>query len=185
MIEPIYFQLIIDELKANPLPVSNYRQRCSTHKQSVFGVVARRNVPADYSKLCSSHPTLYKHLLEFGRNFSGTPFNSIIISEGHTSIHKRMLKGAVGFYTVVPFDEGVGGTLIRNDIPQSINATTAYTIVFYTTSSPTLPPPSVVSLNDADVFMRGSEPIVHTGRKIKKELNRIWIECKHVVVNFP
>ena len=95
-----------------------------------------------------------------------------------------MLKGAVGFYTVVSFDEGAGGTLTRYETPQSIDATTAYMIVFYTTPSHTLPPPSVVSLNDADVFMRGSEPIIHMSRKIKKELNGIWIEHKPVVVIF-
>jgi hypothetical protein len=187
MLTPEHLKPIIDELHANPLPVSNYRQRSSATKQSVFGVASRRGQPADYSKLCASHPATYKLLLDLANSLKLPLFSSILVSQGVP--HNIKVKHASGVASIITCDaDGQGGTLIHSEAPSiKIGEPTAHTIfVFYTApNSSWLPAPDVVLHDGRLVFKKGDELIVPGLRRSKKCTMGMWVERKEVHIYFP
>jgi hypothetical protein len=178
---------IIDELHANPLPVSNYRQKTSPTKQSVFGVASRRGQPADYSKLCASHPATYKLLLELAEHLSLPPFSSILVSQG--APHTIKIKNASNMAYIVSCDaEGAEGTLAHSELPSiKLSEPTAHTLlVFYTApNSSWLPAPSVVLHDGRLVFKRGDDMITPSSKRSKKCTTGLRIEHRDVQIYFP
>ena len=185
MIDPEHLKPIIDEIRSNPLPVSNYRQKTTTTKQSIFGVTCRRSQPCDYAKLCASHPTLYKLLLDLAKDYRVGIFTSILVAEGKSSIIR--LKTTNGPVTVISFNKDQEGTLtLFADLNRIKGTDSDYTLVYYTApNSSWLPPPSVVYHNNALVFKRGDDIIHGTSRRSKKTKIGIWIEHKDVAILFP
>lgn len=187
MLTPEHLKPIIDELHANPLPVSNYRQRSSSTKQSVFGVASRRGQPVDYSKLCASHPATYKLLLDLAISLTLGPFSSILVSQGVP--HNIKIKNTSNVAWVISCDaDGQGGTLTEKTEPSiKIGEPTAHTIlVFYTApNSSWLPAPDVVLHDGRLVFKRGDELIMPGLKRSKKCAMGMWIERKDVHIYFP
>jgi len=178
---------ILDELNSNPVPVSNYRQKTSSNKQSVFGVASRRGQPSDYSKLCASHPATYKLLLDLAETLSLPPFSSILISHG--APHTIKIKNASNMAYIVSCDaEGAEGTLSHSEAPSiKLSEPTAHALfVFYTApNSSWLPPPSVVLHDGNLIFMKGDQPISPSSKRSKKVINGLRIEHKEVHIYFP
>jgi hypothetical protein len=185
MLDPTLLKPIIDEIRSNPLPVSNYRQKTTTNKQSTFGVACRRGQLADYTKLCASRPALYKLLLDLAISLSLPPFSSILLSDGLT--HTIKVKTASGNVSIVSCDEeGQGGCLrFQEDQDKILEPSAQIVLVYYNApNSSWLPPPSVVYHNNALVFKRGDEIIQVASRRSKKT-EGVWIEHKEVAVLFP
>ena len=187
MLSPDLLKPIIDELHANPLPVSNYRQKTSSNKQSVFGVASRRGQPADYSKLCASHPATYKLLLDLAISLSLPPFSSILVSQG--APHTIKIKNASNMAYIVSCDaEGQEGTLTHSEAPSiKLSEPTAHTLlVFYTApNSSWLPAPSVVLHDGRLVFKRGDDMITPSCKRSKKCTTGLRIEHREVHIYFP
>ena len=186
MIDADLLKPIIDEIHANPLPVSNYRQKTTPNKQSIFGVVSRRGQPAEYSKLCVSHPALYKLLLDLGNSLTLPFFSSVLISE--CTPHNIKVKTASGSIAIVSCDEeGQGGVLLIQEAKDKIQEPSTYLLlVFYNApNSSWLPAPSVVYHNGALAFKRGDEIMPPTNRRSKKSVDSIWIEHRAVAIFFP
>jgi len=184
MINPDHLKPIIDELISNPLPTSNYRQKNTLTKQSIFGAVSRRGQPCDYSKLCATRPAFYKLLLDLGKDFVTNLFSTILVIEGKSS--NVRLKTTNTPVTIITFNQDQEGTLtISEDISKFKETTTDYTLVYYTApNSSWLPPPSVVYHNNALVFKRGDEIVQIASRRSKKS-EGVWIERKEVAILFP
>ena len=186
MIDSDLLKPIIDELNSNSLPISNYRQRSSPSKQSVFGIASRRGQPADYSKLCASHPATYKLLMELGEACEVGIYSSILVSEGPPTIK---VKSASNIAWIISCgDEGQGGTLTEITTPtiKFSEPTTKFTFVFYTAPNSTwLPAPSVVAHNGTLVFKRGDDLVFPGARRSKKTTMGMWIERRPVEIYFP
>lgn len=187
MLTPEHLKPIIDELHANPLPVSNYRQRTSSTKQYVFGVASRRGQHADYTKLCASHPGTYKLLLDLANYLTLPPFSSILISQGGP--HNIKIKHASGVASVIMCDEqGQGGTLIQKEgATIKIVEPTAHTLfIFYTApNSSWLPAPEVVLHDGRLVFKNGDQLVMPGSKRSKKSVEGMWVERKIVHIYFP
>jgi len=190
MLSPDLLKPIIDEINSNPLPVSNYRQKTSSNKQSVFGVASRRGQPADYSKLCASHPAVYKLLLDLAISLGLPPFSSILISHG--TPHNIKIKNASNMAYIVSCDaEGQEGTLTHSElssikISQAEPTAQTFILVFYTApNSSWLPAPSVALHDGRLVFMRGDQPINPSCKRSKKCTTGLRIEHREVHIYFP
>ena len=72
------FADILQELQQRPIH--------DTERSLTFGVVAKRCLPPDYSRLCWLRPKLYYHLLEFGKKHVDISFNSITIQSGEKEV---------------------------------------------------------------------------------------------------
>jgi len=169
---------IVNYLRQHPLPNLNYRNRTPFSKQSIFGIVPRRGLSPDYSKLCPAFPALYKLLLELGSAMS-LNFTTVLIVEGLTVVPK--LKGVVGDYHVLSvLDEPQEGTLKQISDKKQFATTTDFTFVFYTVPN-NAPSPSIIDHNGSSVFKRGDE-IISTKRK---KMSSLRIERRYVEILFP
>jgi len=207
MISASEFADIISELKRQPLSVNAYRNKAGSGRSQAFGVVGRRSLPPDYSRLCWLRPYLYKLLLEFATKHVKIPFTSITVNQNYAAApHKD--KGNVGDSFLVAFGDYQGGDLellegnmkgihdIRykplitdfSKVLHSVKGFTGdrYSLVFYTAKkSEGLPLPSVELLEGKYVFKRGGEVVKglpHPLKGRKKDL--ICFKTEDVVVEF-
>ena len=204
------FSEIIKELERCPLPVNNYRNVSGAGRSQVFGVVNRRCLPPDYSRLCWGRTYLYKLLLDFAAKHVKIPFTSITLNQNYKAAPHRD-KGNVGLSFLVGFGDYEGGELqmlegsdsgtynvnrlpITADFSTTLHAVKEYTgnrysLVFYTAKkSGHLPAPSVIFQNGKYLFKRGDE-IITTGLahplKGRKRVMTFVREEKEVVMEFP
>lgn len=177
------FQPIIDELRRKPLSDNKYRLIAGHGKSQTFGVVNRRSLPADYSRLCWLRPYLYKLLLEFGDKYVTVPYTSITVNQNYRAkAHKD--KGNVGPSFLVAFGDYTGGDLklwesdeehsvdvrqpLVRDFSQVLHEVAEFqgerfSLVYYTLEPRNfknqpplvLPPPSVIPWGSKWAFKRG------------------------------
>ena len=175
------FEPLIQELQRRPLCVNKYRLISGAGKSQTFGVVNRRCLAPDYSRLCWMRPYLYKLLLEFADKYVTIPYTSITINQNYKAKpHKD--KGNVGNSFLVAFGSFTGGKLKihEGELKGSIDVRTPlvadfskithevedfegdrYSLVFYTLekkhnkSADDVPPPSVVQIGNKFFFKRG------------------------------
>jgi len=181
-IPPEAFTPIIDELRRKPLSDNKYRLLAGAGKSQTFGVVNRRSLPADYSRLCWLRPYLYKLLLDFAAKYVTIPYTSITINQNYRAKpHKD--RGNVGPSFLVAFGDYTGGDLrLWEDEEVCVDVRTPlikdfskvlhgvepfegerYSLVFYTLDprtfknqpALTLPPPSVIPCGNKWLFKRG------------------------------
>lgn len=162
---------VLEELSSNPLPTRNRL------KQHTFGVVSRRGMPPDYSKLCVSNTRLYGFLLDLGAALDLT-FSSVLLIEEKAGLVK--LRNPIGRIAIlVANKETQGDTLTFTENPKiSINNENSITILFYTISHD-CPPASVEGI----YFKRGNE-LIQTKAKVKKVCPTLYIETRDVVIEF-
>jgi hypothetical protein len=176
-IAPSEFLDIINELKRLSLPTNNYRNKAGSGKSQTFGVVNRRSLEPDYSRLCWLRPLLYKHILDFAKKYVKIPFTSITLNQGYRAAAHRD-KGNIGDSLLVAFGDYSGGELellegeysgvydvkckpLITDFQKTLHSVKPfegdrYSLVFYVArKSSGLPPPSVEFQNGKYVFMRG------------------------------
>jgi len=208
MIPAEEFAEIISELKRQPLPINAYRNKAGSGRSQAFGVVGRRSLAPDYSRLCWLRPYLYKLLLDFAAKWVTIPFTSITVNQSYAAApHKD--KGNVGDSFLVAFGDYQGGELevLEGDLKgmhnvrytplitdfskvlHSVKEFTGdrYSLVFYTAKkSEDLPKPSVEVLEGKYVFKRGDEVVKglpHPLKGRKKDL-KISFKKEDVVIEF-
>ena len=207
MIPASEFKDIIYELKRQSLPLNAYRNTSGKGLSQAFGVVGRRCLPPDYSRMCWLRPYLYKLLLDFAEKHVKIPFTSITLNQNYKADpHKD--KGNVGESFLVAFGDYQGGELeihegelkglhdvrtpIITDFSKILHSVKdftgeRYSLVFYTArKSESLPPPSVREVAGKYVFFRGDEQIKglpHPLKGRKREI-KMNIEIKEISLDF-
>lgn len=178
------FDEIICELEARPLPVNKYRKHVGDGRSQAFGVVGRRSLPPDYSRLCWTRSKLYSHLIDFADKYVDISYNAITVNQNYKSNpHKD--KHNIGNSLLVSFGDFTGGDLkihetdlsgnhdIKHkpmiaDFSKMLHSTedwsgNRYSLVFYQYYLPNkpmnLPPPSVRYEDGKYKFYRGEEYI--------------------------
>lgn len=182
MIPEIAFTEIIKELERQPIPENKYRPVSGEGKSQAFGLTNRRCLPPDYSRNCWTRPLLYKHLLEFAKEYVTIPYNAITLNQNYQAKSHRD-KGNVGDSFLVAFGTYEKGELlihegdlsgshnIKNNpivtdfskVLHSVEPFTGnrYSLVFYTLKREVkdIPEPSVKLENNKYYFYRGTEKI--------------------------
>jgi len=178
------FSDILQELTRWPLPLNTYRLKSGSGMTQTFGIVNRRCLPPDYSRLCWQRPQLYKMLIDFGSKHVSIPYTSITVNCDYKALpHKD--KGNIGLSYLVAFGNYEGGELqmlegddkgeydikhkgLIADFAATLHGVkefkgNRYSLVFYTAKkSSHLPAPSVIIENGSYLFKRGDE-IITTG----------------------
>ena len=179
------FDAIVQELQRRPLEINKYRLQSGTGRSQTFGLVNRRCLPPDYSRLCLLRPYLYKLLLDFGEQYVPFSFNAITVNQGYKA-DKHRDKHNLGNSFLVAFGNFTGGELVIHEgdlsgthniqykpiitdfskVFHSVNDFQGerYSLVFYTLTSNRLQPlplPSVRKENDKFFFYRGEEKITN------------------------
>lgn len=175
---------ILCDLEVRPIPVNRYRKSVGEGRTQAFGVVGRRNLAPDYSRLCWHRPKLYKHLLDFADKYVDISYNSITVNQNYKSIPHRD-KHNIGNSYIIAFGDYSGGDLkihegdlsgnhdikykpIIADFSKMLHSTedwsgNRYSLVFYQYHLPNkpvnLPPPSVRYEDGTFKFYRGEEYI--------------------------
>jgi len=183
MIPESAFQDIITELERQPVQVNKYRKKVGEGRSVAFGVVGRRGLPADYSRLCWARPYLYKLLLDYGNQYVDLSFNAITLNQNYSAgPHKD--KHNLGDSYLVAFGNYTGGELkihegdlsgnhvicrnpIKTDFSKVLHSVLPfqgdrYSLVYYyyqSNKTVPLPPPSVRKENNKWIFYRGEEKI--------------------------
>jgi hypothetical protein len=207
------FADIINELKAHPLQVNEYRDKAGAGRSQAFGIVNRRCLPPDYSRQNWCRPYLYHLLLEFGAKHVKIPFNSITVNQNYRA-DKHKDKNNRGDSFLVGFGSYAGGELLIHEgdlsgnhniwcnpivtdfskVLHSVDLFTGerYSLVYYwfeNKRSVPLPAASVRKEGDKWFFYRGEEKIIrktglpHPLRK-KKESSDFKVVEKEVIVDF-
>ena len=104
------FSEIIKELEKQPLAINEYRLKSGSGRSQCWGIVNRRNLPPDYSRLCWLRPKLYYHLLEFGEKYVDLSFNAITVNQNYKADPHRD-KNNIGNSFLVAFGDYTGGEL--------------------------------------------------------------------------
>lgn len=178
------FKDILEELERRPLPLNKYRKRVGDGRSQTFGVVHRRNLAPDYSRLCWLRPKLYKHLLDFADKHVNIPYNAITVNQNYKS-QPHYDKHNLGNSFLVGFGDYTNGELkiyesdlsgehnirynpIIADFSKLLHSTNdwtgnRYSLVFYQFHLPNkpviLPSPSVKLEDNTYKFYRGDEYI--------------------------
>jgi len=182
------FKPIIDELTRMPLPINHYRNKSGSGRSQAFGVVNRRCLPPDYSRLCWQRPYLYKLLLDYAEKFVPIPFTSITVNQNYLA-SKHRDKGNVGNSYLVAFGDYTGGELqiyegdlsgchdVRNPLITDFSKVfhevkpydgNRYSLVYYVAKkSGGLPPPSIEMINNKWTFKRGDDIVVGLPHPLK------------------
>jgi hypothetical protein len=171
---------IVDELLTRPLAINKYRTRAGQGVTQTFGVVNRRSLPPDYSRLCWKRPKLYKMLLDFGARFVPIPYTSITVNHNYRANPHRD-KGNVGPSFLIGAGDYKGGTLriyegdlsgchdisgrpLITDFSKALHGVeefegNRFSLVYYTArKAETLPLPTVLLQEGRYVFYRGEQP---------------------------
>lgn len=207
MIPASEFAEIISELKRQPIPVNAYRNKAGLGRSQTFGIVRRRSLPPDYSRLCWNRPYLYKLLLDFSKKWVNIPFTSITLNQNYKAApHKD--KGNEGDSFLVGFGEYQGGSLeihegnlkgeydIRTPIITNFSKVLhsvkdfqgdRYSLVFYTAKDAEGLPPASVEFQDGKyVFKRGDEVIKGLPHPLKGRKREIKMNIQEtpVIIDF-
>jgi hypothetical protein len=197
---------ILLELVRQPIPVNNYRNKAGSGRSQTFGVVNRRCLPPDYSRLCWQRPYLYKLLLDFGKKHvpADIPFTSITVNQNYRA-DKHRDKGNVGRSYLVSFGPYTGGELqiFEGDLSGCHNVRTPiiadfskvyhavlpftgdrYSLVYYVAkNSDGLPAPTVESVEGKWAFKRGDEVVAGLPHPLRgrKKVPMTIVKCDAVV----
>lgn len=165
--------LIVNELKANPLPINRYRNKSGPGRNQIFGVISHRSQPPDYSRICWTRPYLYKLLLDFGKAFVPFDITTIIVYQNFTASRHRNKATLGKTFIISTGDYKGGGLLLGDDEPKDVrvpiiadinNVDMAvepftgerFSLIYYKArKTDDIPAPSVELVNGVYVFMKG------------------------------
>lgn len=184
MIIPGYeFQELLDHLMKHPIPINQYRNKAGAGRSQTFGVVGRRCLPPDYSRMNWLRPYTYKLLCDFAAKHVTIPWNAITVNEDYQAL-PHYDRHNVGYSFLVAFGPYKGGELeihegplkgVHNIKHDSImcNFSTVlhsvrpfegkrFSLVFYMydLKGKELPPASVKEENGEYYFYRGDDKIL-------------------------
>lgn len=174
------------ELRRRKLGVNRFRKRTGEGISQTFGLVGRRCLPVDYSRLCWTRPYLYKLLLEFGKKYVDIPWNAITVNDNYKA-GPHYDKNNVGESYLIAFGDYEGGELkihegelegywdvkekpLVADFSKMLHSVEPwhgerFSLVFYSVSlehkgcTLEIPPPSVRLVDGKFRFFRGEEMI--------------------------
>lgn len=104
------FDDITKELQRLPIPMNKYRNKAGEGRSQTWGLVGRRCLPADYSRMCWTRPLLYHLLLEFGKKYVPFNFTSITVNQNYKASPHRD-KNNKGNSFLVAWGDYTGGDL--------------------------------------------------------------------------
>ena len=113
-IPPSAFTEIIEELRNHPLPMNEYRTTAGSGRSQVFGIVGRRCLAPDYSRLCWLRPYLFKVLMDFAEKYVDISWNALTVNQGYKA-DKHRDKNNKGNSFLVAFGEYTGGSLLIHE----------------------------------------------------------------------
>lgn len=108
------FSEIVKELTTRPLAINKYRKSVGEGQSQAFGVVGRRNLAPDYSRLCWTRPKLYMHLLDFADKYVDISYNAITVNQNYKSNPHRD-KHNIGDSYLVSFGDFTNGNLLIHE----------------------------------------------------------------------
>jgi hypothetical protein len=171
------------ELERQPLPINQYRTIAGEGRSQTFGVVSRRSLAPDYSRMNWLRPKLFHHLLEFGKQYVDVSWNAITLNENYKA-SPHYDRNNVGNSYLVAFGDFTGGKLkihegdlsgchdinckpIKADFSKILHSVEdfegqRYSLVYYwfeNSRSVDLPPCQVKKEHDKYYFYRGDEKI--------------------------
>jgi len=205
-ISPDEFTELIAELERRPLYKNAERETAGEGRSQAFHIVNRRRVPPDYSRNCWIRPYLYKLILDFASKHVDISWNGVMLNQNYQAAKHRD-RGNVGISYLVAFGNYTGGNLkvyegpfegshnikntpIKMDFSTTFHSVepfegNRYSLVFYTLKKPvppTVPPASVVKIEDKWVFKRGDE--VCTQLKDHPNIGVTYKRTNNVLVHF-
>lgn len=182
-IPPSAFADIREEIERQPIPMNEYRYTSGAGRSQVLGVVGRRCLPPDYSRICWMRPKLYKHLLDFAEKYVDISWNAVTVNQNYKAA-PHYDKNNQGVSLLVGFGDYKGGALrihegdlsgthdirykaVIADFSKILHSVEdfegdRYSLVFYyfhNSRSVPLPPPSVREENGKWYFYRGDKRI--------------------------
>jgi len=104
------FSEILQELQRQSLPINKFRKKVGLGRSNTFGLVNRRCLLPDYSRMNWFRSYLYKLLLDYGHQYVPFPFTSITVNENYSAGPHRD-KGNSGNSYLVAFGDYTGGSL--------------------------------------------------------------------------
>lgn len=110
-IPEVAFTEILREIKRKPLTVKK-KSGSNAVRSHIFGIVGKRALEPDYSRLCWLRPALYNHLLTFGEKYVDISFNAIVLNVVETPEAPALItsKHTVGPSFHTTFGKGQGET---------------------------------------------------------------------------
>ena len=104
------FAALRAELERQPIPLNRYRVRTGSGRSQTWGIVNKRCLPPDYSRLCWGRPYLYKLLLDFGAKWVDLSWNAVTVNDNYKAGPHRD-KHNIGNSFLVAFGSYEGGEL--------------------------------------------------------------------------
>jgi hypothetical protein len=80
VIDPEALTPILNHLINNPIPINKYRKRVGEGRSQCFGIVGKRSMAPDLSRLSWLDAKLHFLLMEFGKKYVPIPFTSIQVN---------------------------------------------------------------------------------------------------------
>ena len=199
------FSEILQELQRQSLPINKFRKKVGLGRSNTFGLVNRRSLSPDYSRMCWHRSYLYKLLLDYGNSFVPFSWTSVTLNENFAAAPHRD-KGNSGISYLIGFGDFVGGNLKvwEGDLSGSIDihykplimdfTTTLhsvepwtgsrYSLVYYNLKPDRIPadmpPPSVKLEAGKWIFYRGDTAVTRKKPLPHPLRNRIK---KNIVIN--
>ena len=108
------FKEILDELRAKPLTVNKYRDRCGEGRSQAFLLVNKRCVDVDYSRQSWLRPKLLYHVQEFAKKYVDISYTSFTINQNYQCLPHRD-KSNYGVSYLVAWGSYTGGDLLIHE----------------------------------------------------------------------
>lgn len=104
------FTALYEHFSLHPIPVNKYRNVSGTGRSQTLGIVGRRCLPPDYSRMNWHRPFTLKLLKEFADKWVPIPWNAVTINQSYKAAPHRD-KNNVGPSFLVAFGNYQGGAL--------------------------------------------------------------------------
>jgi hypothetical protein len=121
-LDPYNISRIEEYLKGKNLPINDYRSKVGKGRSQCFGMVRKRSLPADISRLSWLDPYLHHLLMEFGRMHVPIPFTSVQVNQNYMC-QEHVDANNSGQSYIIGFGSYQGGdlTLDLSGVKTSIN----------------------------------------------------------------
>jgi len=106
-IPEIDFREILEYLEKKPIEINKYRLSVGIGRSQCFGIVGRRCLPPDLSRMSWRHAQLHKLLMDFAEKHVPISFTSIQINED-LACEEHIDKGNEGLSFIVGFSNRYG-----------------------------------------------------------------------------
>lgn len=125
-IDPADMESILLYLKCYNLGVNKYRRKVGEGISQTQGIVSRRSLPPDISRITWLHPKLFKRIRDFAAKYVKIPYTSIQINDNfvcapHKDSHNEGLSYIVAFGDFLDGELCIANGTTGEDIDYNIN----------------------------------------------------------------